>query len=326
MLPFAFWILGTLRERRRLVDAGLAFRAYATCDDRADVSREAYLSAFSFGEDFRQLVESTGSTADFTGACWSPWVWFDIDREDNLDVALADARRLAAFLLDRFSAIDDGELLVFYSGMKGFHIGLPTAFWEPAPTATFNQVARRFAVALANRAGVSIDIGIYDRVRPFRAPNSRHPKTGRHKRRLSNDELMRLALDRLLQLAEEPQPFDVPTPTGRCRLAEADWLDAARDVEQEAAAKAKRCAEANGTPRLNRGTLAFIRDGADEGDRARLLFSAAANLGEFDCPPALAEALLTEAALDSRLPPGEVRRQIECGLKYAKKHGGDGRV
>jgi hypothetical protein len=46
------------------------------------------------------------------------------------------------------------------------------------------------------------------------------------------------------------------------------------------------------------------------------LFSAAANLAEFGCPPALAHALLTETALDSGLPPNDVRRQIDCGLSH----------
>jgi hypothetical protein len=58
------------------------------------------------------------------------------------------------------------------------------------------------------------------------------------------------------------------------------------------------------------------------GDRHRLLYSAARNLGEFGCPHELAWALLSEAALDSGLPPREVRRQIECGLADAQKTGG----
>ena len=48
------------------------------------------------GEDFRRLLETTRSTRGFDGPCWAPWVWFDIDRADDLDVALRDARRLAA--------------------------------------------------------------------------------------------------------------------------------------------------------------------------------------------------------------------------------------
>ncbi len=102
--------------------------------------------------------------------------------------------------------------------------------------------------------------------------------------------------------------------------AAADWQAALQAVERETEGKAqRRAAVADGTPRLNRATLDFIRDAADQGDRHRLLFSAAANLAEFGCPPALAHALLTEAALDSGLTPSDVRRQIECGLTQARK-------
>jgi hypothetical protein len=68
--------------------------------------------------------------------------------------------------------------------------------------------------------------------------------------------------------------------------------------------------------RLNRATLEFIRDGATSGNRALALFSAAANLAEFGCSLELAEALLTEPALDSGLTPSEVMRQIRCGLDH----------
>src|SRR5262249_28738914 len=190
LLPYAFRIVGPTWERRRPVLADVAFRAYAACDDRAQVEREAYLSAFCFGLDFYRLLESTGSTAGFAGACGSAWLWFDIDRAGDLAAALADARRLAAFVLARYPTLDDDDVLAFYSGSKGFHVGIPSSLWGPAPAGTFNRVARRFAERLAERAGVAIDGGVYDKVRAFRAPNSRHPKTGLHKRRLSHDELL----------------------------------------------------------------------------------------------------------------------------------------
>jgi hypothetical protein len=44
----------------------------------------------------------------------------------------------------------------------------------------------------------------------------------------------------------------------------------------------------------------------------------------FGCPPALAHALLTEAGLDSGLPPKEVRRQIDCGLGHVQNRNGQG--
>jgi hypothetical protein len=312
LCPYGFRILGDCTAERRLVDAGAALRGYSLCDDRAEVAREAYLSAFSFGEDFRQHLESTGSTKGFAGDCWAQFIWWDMDRDD-LDRALTDARRLAVALDERY-ALGDADLLIFFSGSKGFHVGLPTALWAPGPCGCFNRVARRFAEAVAERAGVPIDTGVYDKVRPFRAPNSRHPKTALHKRRLSFDELMGLSLDAVCRLAEGPEPFELPAPAHPCERAGTDWQKATQTVERDAGAKANGRDTGNGVPTLNRVTLAFIRDGAADGDRHRLLYSAAANLAEFGCPPALAHALLTEAALDSGLPPRDVRRQIECGM------------
>lgn len=309
---YGFRIVGACFEERRLVDAAAALSAHATCDDRAEVDREAYLSAFQFGDDFAAHLKETGSTAGFSGACWSPWIWFDIDAEELHD-AHQEAGGLADFLIERYG-INPGELLVFFSGSKGLHVGLPTSLWSPEPSADFHRTARRFAKRLAELASVTIDAGVYDRVRAFRAPNSRHPKTGLHKRRLLFSELLG-PLDAILELARTPEPFVMPEPTGTNETAAADWQTAIELVAREDEAKAAR--RATGTPTLNRATLVFIREGAANGDRHRLLFSAAANLGEFRCPPGLAVALLEEPALDSGLPPKEVRRQIECGLSAA---------
>ncbi len=318
--PYGFRIVGATWQERRLVNAAAALAGYAACDEQAQVEREAYLSAFRFGPDFKILLESTGSTKGYNGVCWAPWLWWDIDRESNLEAALSDARRLAMALAERFGVDDD--LLIFYSGSKGFHLGLPTALWQPEPAADFNRTARRFCEAAAERARVTIDAGVYDQVRPFRAPNSRHPKTGRHKRRLAFDELAGLSLERILQLAEGPEPFELPAPAGRNDQAAADWRDAATWVGEQAEEKARRRTAGPGTATLNRATLEFIRTGADQGDRHRLLFSAAANLAEFGCPLALAHALLTEAALDSGLTPADVRRQIECGWHHGRAGAG----
>jgi hypothetical protein len=311
--PYGFRIVGSPFEHRRLVDHAAAFVAYCSCDERADVNREAYLSAFTFGADFAGRADQWGrlDVAGFVGPCWSPWLWFDVDRAD-LDAALTDARRLAAVLDDRYRLGSD-DLLVFFSGSKGFHLGLPLSICgTPPPSVTFNRTALRFAEHVAELAGVPIDTGVYDKVRPFRAPNSRHPKTGFHKHRLMADELMGLKLAKITERARAPAPFDVPTPTRASDTAAADWTAAAELVASDHQAKAAR--QANGSPTLNRATLTFIREGAAQGDRHRLLFSAAANLGEFGCPPALAVALLEESALDCGLPPKEARRQIECGL------------
>ena len=311
---YGFRVVGSPFEDRRLVDWQTAFRAYCECDERADVGQEAYLSAFTFGADFRRHLETTGSTKAYNGSCGSLWLWWDIDREGDLDAATRDARRLAAALVERYR-LDGDELLLLFSGSKGYHAGLPLSLCgSPAPSATFNATARRFAERHAERLGFAIDTGIYDKVRLFRAPNSRHPKTGLHKRRLAFDELLHLKTEAVLRLAAEPEPFDLPTPPAPNPQAVDDWRTAAAETAKAATARRER--RTNGAGRLNRSTLAFVRDGAGTGDRHRLLFSAAANLGELNCPPALAHELLTEAGLDSGLPPSEVRRQIDCGLNH----------
>ena len=87
-----FRIVGPCTCERRLVCWPTAFVAYASLDERADVNSEAYLSAFTFGEDFRRHLDATGSTKGFDGVCGGEFVWFDIDRTD-LEAARRDAAR-----------------------------------------------------------------------------------------------------------------------------------------------------------------------------------------------------------------------------------------
>lgn len=317
--PFGFRIVGGCAERRRLVDQETAFLAYAACDARAEVEREGYLSAFTFEADFRQHLERTGTTKDFVGLCGAPWLWMDIDCPNDLRRAAADAWLLANGLMDRYRIATD-SLLVFFSGSKGFHVGLPCSLWNPPPSADFHRITRRFCETVAQAVGIEIDVSIYDKVQAFRAPNSRHPKTGLHKVRLTLEELLEIEPAEILSRAMKPSPFEVPASTAddahADRLA-TDWQEAAAQVRGQAEAKAARPA-GDSVAILNRRTMDFIHNGAAEGDRARLLFSAAANLAEFGCPPALAHSLLSESALDSGLSPSEVRRQIDCGLEHKR--------
>lgn len=318
--PYGFRVVGTVSEPRRLVDAAAAFSAHASCDSRADPDREVYLSAFRFGGDFRDYLATHGTTKGFAGPCWSPWLWFDIDRPDDPDAALLDARKLVGFVLERYTALNDVDVLAFYSGGKGYHVGVPLTH-NPVPSPVFHLVARRLAEGLATAAAVSIDAAIYDRVRCFRAPNSRHPRTGRHKRLLTHDELFGLTAARVTELAAAPAPFsflrdaEEPDPA----LA-ADWDEAAATLRRDQGARGERMRA--GATRLQRETLEFIQHGAEEGERHARLFRAAGNLREFNAAPELIDALLTEAALDSGLSPSEAARQIRCGIEHADRQRG----
>lgn len=333
---FGFRVLGDCRQPRRLVDADAALAAYAACDDRAELGRESYLSAFRFDAGFAEHLKRTASTKDYAGPCWAAFIWWDVDRDGDIPGALGAARQLAVVLTDSLGVAED-DVLAFLSGGKGFHVGIPSAVIAGgdtagggratscgcAPSLDFHRIARRFAEAVAERAGVTIDAGVYDRVRCWRAPNSRHPRTGLHKRRLTVDELMHLSADRIAQLAERPAPFELPSPTYRSDAAGRLWTEASEHVRREAEAIAARRTDRNGAARLNRSTLDYIRTGASEGDRHRLCYSAAANLAELGAPLPLCVALLTDAALDCGLPPADVRRAIENGWASVQAGSGD---
>src|SRR5262249_54029072 len=154
---------------------------------------------------------------------------------------------------------------------------------------------------------VTVDPLIYSRTRLFRAPNSRHLRTGLHKRRLMFDELMSLSVDGIVKLAQHPEPFAVPTIATTSPTAAADWLEAGRAVERRIAERPERVT--SGAAKLSVFARRFIRDGELDADmRAVSTFRVAAELSElyfahgFD---PLVHTLLTDAALDSGLTPSE---------------------
>jgi hypothetical protein len=269
---YGFRVVGPVTEGRRLVDAAAALSAHAACDPRADLGREVYLSAFRFGAEFRAHLTAHGTPKGYAGPGWSPWLWFDIDRPDP-DDALADARKLVGFTLERYHKLDEDDLLVFYSGGKGYHVGVPLTH-NPDPSPPFHQVARRLAEGLAGAAGVRIDPMVYVKIQPFRAPNSTHPRTGRRKRRLAVAELMNLSAVRIAELATDPVEFEVPRVGEVVAEIEADWNEAAEAAGRDRADRA--CRPHHG--RLQRATLEFLQSGADVGERRPRLFRAAADL------------------------------------------------
>jgi hypothetical protein len=308
-----FRIVGAVTGERRVVNAAVAFEAYLACDNNAQVDQEAYLSAFWFDQSFESHMRRQNSVANFQGSTWGPWLWFDFDRAE-LELARRDAARLALTITDRYK-IDEDQLLIFFSGSKGFHIGIPTSLWQPDPDVNFHLFARRFAEQLAGQAHVQIDTSVYDRVRAFRAPNSRHARSGLHKRSLSLDMLQEFGTQRILELAQAPAPVELPDLPPVNEQAVTDWQAAINSVQAAQLARASRRSNQS-SPRLNRATLAFIR-GEDFPERNVALFSAAANLAEFGASLPLVEALLTEPALDLGLTPSEVNRTILNGHRHS---------
>jgi hypothetical protein len=235
---------------------------------------------------------------------------------------LQHAKKLSAYLADHY-CLDANDVLIGFSGSRGLHIELPVG-WTVEPSPAVNLTCRRFAEAVASRIGVPIDSGVYDKVRPFRAWNSRHPKTGLFKTRVPLDDLLYAKPEWIVGRAVEPVPFDPPIPTPSPSLA-SDWHTAARTVRHQVEERqSRRVGPAD--IGVNALTRQLIVDpiSVEVGERHRRIFSAAANLAEFGTIDDLIHAILTEPGLDTGLPPGEVERQIRTGIGHGRQRGEGG--
>lgn len=320
MTPAAFnvgtYVLGPPTAPRALVRHGDLLTAYA--DGDVPDESEAYLSHFAFGADLQShFAGNRQSVAGFAGPCWCRWLVLDLDRAD-LAEALADARRLVAFISERYG-IDPP---IYFSGGKGFHVLIELAH-NPPPAVGFHRIAKTFAEALSAAAGVRIDTSIFGLAHIIRLPNTRHPRSGLFKRRVEADALFRLDVAGILAHARQPAGDGLPALRSCPAKLASDWQEAegatARAAEARAGGQAR--AMAGGDTRAPRYLVDFLRFGTDAGQRHQTLFRCAAWLTEQGAPPALVAALLTEPGRDVGLTPKDVDRQITCGIDHARKQG-----
>jgi hypothetical protein len=313
---YGFRVAGAPHEPRRLVNWRKAWTAH--CAGELDTS-EAYLSAWTYGPELVAHMKAFGGVAGFTGPVWADWIPLDIDGAgaDPVADALDRTRRLLAWLESQGAELD--KVSCWFSGGKGFHVLLPVlGLADAKPGPGFNKAARAFVARIGAATGVGPDLAIYDPVRIFRAPNTRHAKSGLYKVPLRADELLGgISVDAVRRLAAEPRPGDVPQQEIWC-----DWQIGGMWGEPATEAAAAPVAPVVvDREALNRDTLDFIRRGAANGERERRCFMAAANLAELGADERLASALLQESALDSGLAPNEVRRAIAGGVKHGRGAG-----
>lgn len=286
-------------------------------DNRHTPEAEQYLSAFAYPQaEYLAHFRRVGSPRGYTGPASCPFLLFDIDRDD-LEAARLDAGKLVRFLVQRYGILEAG-LGIWFSGNKGFHIGLE-CLPGYAPSPQVPAVARRLALALAHAAGVRIDPAIYDHQRLFRLPNSKHSRSGLYKRPLTLEELHGVNAAGIRALAEHPAEQDLPIAAEHCEALEADWLTARETIGQVTPAGRVAPSSAPVVPKFVRDFIGF-REVADPG-RAVTLFRCAAALAEAGTPPAVVRGLLEEVALKSGLPTEEVEKQLHDGIQHGQRAG-----
>ena len=312
------YVRGAVQTDRALRQHAELLHAYADGEMSAKGEEgEAYLSHFAFGPEMQTHYKANGrSVRGFAGPCWCRFLVLDIDRKDDLEAALADARRLVQYIDRRYPEFE-GDVPVYFSGSKGFHVLLELVH-APPPAVGFQHVCRTLAEGIAASAGVKIDTAIYDVNHIVRLPNTRHPRTGLIKVRIETEGLFTLDLAGILENAKRPWPNGIPTARRPAGQIETDWHEAEERTRRTTDTRAAIRRDFGSTePRAPKYLVDFLRFGTDEGERAQILFRCAAWLAEQGAPPSLCFALLTEPGRDVGLTPADVARQIQCGIERA---------
>lgn len=160
---------------------------------------ETYSTYFRYDDEMATHFNKTGSVGGYQGKAWADWLPIDIDSED-----LDEAQMYLQHLVSNMNAydIDSNACRFYFSGSKGFHVMIPSAYFEAEPSEDINKRFRKIALKLAD--GISIDTAIYDKTRIFRLPNTINAKSGLHKIELYPFEAMSLSIEDIQVRARTP--------------------------------------------------------------------------------------------------------------------------
>jgi hypothetical protein len=298
----------------------------ASCEGTGG-SLASFLSAYAFGPGFLEYVQSgeggkkVGSVAGYAGVAYSPFLPFDIDRQHedgtpDLERARQDAVRLCGALVDR--GVPAKEMLVFFTGNRGFHLQVSTGLFDARPSRGFAAITGRVCKAIGDDVGVILDHHMYRRLQSMRSPNSRHEKSGLFKVRLTLEELTTLPISDIIRLAGQPRPFpSLPMTAGPITGLVSLWSESERANQTAAAARSISVAESKGFGGITKETWDFLINGAREGERADRTFKAAANLSDFTSVEDLVTALMARPTTLCGLPPAEADGHIASAIRRA---------
>ncbi|MCD6404957.1 MAG: hypothetical protein J7M19_03950 [Planctomycetes bacterium] len=132
--------------------------------------------------------------------------FLDID-SDNLNTAREEALRAFYLLVDHLGLRPEWVDL-FFSGAKGFHVIVPHVVFGSPKASEIMRVWKALAGRLVSEGLEHIDLGVYQKSRVLRLPNSLNSKSGLYKVPLEYKELRDFGLDYVLELAREPRDED----------------------------------------------------------------------------------------------------------------------
>jgi len=270
---------------------------------------ECYMSMFRFKIEFKEHCDKTGSVKDTSDiSCYCDFLWFDIDDEGNPEQARVNAIELVARIAAFAPNIIDSVAL-YFSGCKGYHVGIPSACFGAEPRPDLPQIFRESAKTIAG--DIPIDTSIYEKNRLWRIPITINKKSGLYKIPLTYEELAQKDAEAIKKLAGSRR---APTLTASLTSKHIDVLhqlynNAISEINQAKSDSATQELSGINNPNWIAGAIGNLT----EGNRNTTFTSIAGRLHREGWEPNEIIALLTPHAANRYFPLNELERLI-CGI------------
>lgn len=224
--------------------------AKSFCDTRFEMEKRTYeqriQKARELGEDTKAIKKPKPSIRGYRGPHWAPSFMLDIDtRRESPDLVRrvnganvswgprtaeekrafldanpgwkpdTEAARREAFEVIRVlegHGVDPNRILICFSGNKGFHIYVPTAYFSPEACGNFayrvrwivqEHLTKELKTSEVPYPGEALDWQVFTPITVLRAINSKHERSGLFKIPLTFDELQTLDFQAIRDLAKE---------------------------------------------------------------------------------------------------------------------------
>lgn len=171
--------------------------------------RECYRSLFRFNADIIGYVKDKGGVSEYKGLCYTDYLWIDIDRTKDGNPELQRAFDDTLYLINRLKweyGVDPSILRVYFTGHKGFCIGVPSELFSLEPSADLPEICSQLANEIAG--DIVID-DFYQTNRLFRLSNTINTKSKENNYyKIELDpvsEVLNGNLEDILQLAKNPR-------------------------------------------------------------------------------------------------------------------------
>lgn len=170
-----------------------------------------FQSLYYYGDEVLDYFKShKNSIKGYKGRAYTNLITFDIDSKD-LEVSKQNTIILIDWLKEQ-GLYDEYAAKIAFSGSKGFHLTLNTAYeFEPKELKSLCMYISSQVPFIEEAGFQRVDPTIYNTTRQFRIVNTKHDKSGLYKIEMVESELRECTMEKIKLAAAEPQktyPFE----------------------------------------------------------------------------------------------------------------------